>query len=432
MECVLLGCAVTMFYRIARRKSGEKQTHMETKIGRQEEKIGTNKEEGADAFYHHIARSIPCEYTHMEEKVEITTTDKKKWRLQLQQQLMNYQGQWNLTPQMIDAACDLILADQAHLEVKGNNLKLFLYAKAMLNTEDKGVRQSSFHELLSGTSKKTKKALKRLERIVVRGPVKQEKMKTMKKQFFTQFVESHVEWQQQGKSWVAFRDHPLLQGAYVERVQKAGLCFMHAPVVLQHYVVAMNTKDKSKVGVMDMPMFLRRNANCKYLWSHVHENRGGNSFELLRTIMREDKDEDVTWLDCSTHDEAEIKKSLHQFGPALVSSFRVHADFGDKDTITYRGKPTGKFEGLHSMLLVGYRHEKDGKILYLLQNWWEDKPFIEVDTAYLAKCYPALWFVKTRTGGYKMPQEFAKSYDTYVKMEHDAPESLMYENSEVC
>ena len=41
-----------------------------------------------------------------------------------------------------------------------------------------------------------------------------------------------------------FRDHDKLKGknALVQRVQPSGVCFMHAPVVMQHYLVTMEAE----------------------------------------------------------------------------------------------------------------------------------------------------------------------------------------------
>jgi hypothetical protein len=63
---------------------------------------------------------------------------------------------------------------------------------------------------------------------------------------FEVFEQAHQEWAQ-GNGFVVFRDHPLLSGkphSLIERVQPNGLCSMHAPIVLQHYLVAMQKNDR--------------------------------------------------------------------------------------------------------------------------------------------------------------------------------------------
>merc|ERR1712183_952000 len=65
---------------------------------------------------------------------------------------------------------------------------------------------------------------------------------------------------------------------------------------------------------------------------HLNENKGGHSFEFLRTIMQEKTE----FVDVSSRDEAGIIKTLKQYGPALVSQFEVDDDFhsGKKKFIT--------------------------------------------------------------------------------------------------
>ena len=46
------------------------------------------------------------------------------------------------------------------------------------------------------------------------------------------------------------------------------------------------------------------------------------------------------------------------------------------------------------MNLIGYRIENN-KYYYLLQNWWKNKQFIEVDSDYMQSCNAIVTFVKT-------------------------------------
>ncbi len=46
------------------------------------------------------------------------------------------------------------------------------------------------------------------------------------------------------------------------------------------------------------------------------------------------------------------------------------------------------------MLLVGVKGSGESKI-FLLQNWWSKKQFVQVSTSYLADCLPLIYFVRT-------------------------------------
>lgn len=45
------------------------------------------------------------------------------------------------------------------------------------------------------------------------------------------------------------------------------------------------------------------------------------------------------------------------------------------------------------MVLIGMRKTKEGQYYFLLQNWWESKPFLEVSSEYIAYCGAHIHFV---------------------------------------
>ena len=88
------------------------------------------------------------------------------------------------------------------------------------------------------------------------------------------------------ESYVVFRDHHDLNSkphALVERFQTSGLCYMHAPVVLQHSLVAMTNTEK--IPMLDMVKYLRMYMPPKELHYHVWENQGGDSLDFLTHIL---------------------------------------------------------------------------------------------------------------------------------------------------
>lgn len=73
----------------------------------------------------------------------------------------------------------------------------------------------------------------------------------------------------------------------------------------------------------------------------------------------------------------------------------------------------------------GYRQLPDGQFRYLIQNWWNKKPFVEVDTAYLKSCDAIIHFVETAqtTIG-----QYATNMHDHVECEMlDAPENFFPE-----
>jgi hypothetical protein len=91
-----------------------------------------------------------------------------------------------------------------------------------------------------------------------------------------------------------------------------------------------------------------------------------------------------------------LMESLREYGPALVSTFRVQPDFVTEGVTHHHGLPTGaKTDDYHAMVLVGIRIDASGNIFYLMQNWWKGKQFVEVSRQYMIDCGANFHFVVT-------------------------------------
>jgi hypothetical protein len=304
---------------------------------------------------------------------------------------------WGLSQQQVDTAAGVIFLDKATSLIQSDELRLFLYAKGILFEKISLVRIAEYNNLLdphaSGLAnpfvEKLEKGRARLSRIVQAGE-DSEDFQDGQQTMFETFIQAHGEWAP-GNSFVVFRDHASLSGkahALVERVQLSGLCYMHAPVVLQHYLVAMQRDDH--VPMLDMGLYLRRFMNSDGLTRHIWDNRGGDSKDFLENILLPDP-EPVFFSPAAT---ADLRAAMNLYGPGLVQGFKVEAAFANSSNWQYLGARVGPSTGLHAMVLVG--HRKEGNFdRYLLQNWWKNKPFVEVDAQYLESCGAIIHFVKT-------------------------------------
>lgn len=100
--------------------------------------------------------------------------------------------------------------------------------------------------------------------------------------------------------------------------------------------------------------------------------------------------------------------TFERYGPGLVSGFKVFDDFLTEGKYSYIGQPhghryrprdrisdeVGGYTETHSMVAVGYR-EANGTKYFLLQNWWQNKQFVEVDKEYLTRCGGVMYFITT-------------------------------------
>lgn len=105
---------------------------------------------------------------------------------------------------------------------------------------------------------------------------------------FEHFAKVHSFWgvEAEQKSWVVFRDHPLLKDldCFVERVQTSKeLSFMHAAIVLQHYLVCMGSSKSA--GMLSTSGFWKQKMSERALQNYIFENAGGNSTVFLRDLL---------------------------------------------------------------------------------------------------------------------------------------------------
>lgn len=334
---------------------------------------------------------------------------------------------WNLSNENVNSALALMKVDKLTEEQMKDELRVFLYAKGIMEDKSKRNRKEEFDNLLypdkadvsEEARLKLRLARERLERIVSKG--EEGSFIDPKSNMFTDFVAEHPEWGPK-TNFVVFRDHALLKDkphVYVQRFQLSGLCFMHAPIALQHYLVAMHSTDR--VPMLDMGFYLKRHMSAESLEDRIWRGRGGDSEAFLRQILLKQPAPNLL----TRRGSDEMESYLKSFGPALISRFSVEEAF-DSEEWQHLGPATTATTGKHAMVLVGVRKEC-GSTRYLVQNWWEKKAFVEMDGAYLEAREALINFVQT-------PQTAMGSYLTnahnHVKCEMlDAQETFNSEGS---
>eukprot|EP01124_Arcella_intermedia_P033296 TRINITY_DN7941_c0_g3_i1.p1 TRINITY_DN7941_c0_g3~~TRINITY_DN7941_c0_g3_i1.p1 ORF type:complete len:350 (-),score=59.93 TRINITY_DN7941_c0_g3_i1:34-1083(-) len=199
----------------------------------------------------------------------------------------------------------------------------------------------------------------------------------------------------------------------VQRHQLSGLCYMHAPAVVQYY--ALNGTNRKEM--IDLLKVVKDHFTAKELEHHIFDDMGGASAEFLRKILEPNS----TTIGIGSLFEY-VPSSFEKYGVGLVSAFGVYSDFRDTLRHHHYGKPQGTFEGHHAMALVGFR--KDGnKLFFLLQNWWKLKQFVEVDEEYLKCCGATVHFIETPQK--TIPVDFSTHTGHFFELEAiDKPEGI--------
>lgn len=167
---------------------------------------------------------------------------------------------------------------------------------------------------------------------------------------------------------------------------------MHACVVMQHYLVAMNNEEV--VPMLDMAEYLKKYMSGDSLYLHIWNAQGRDPLEFFEKILKK-RPSPYSMISPSSNllSNADLDALLRSYGPGLVSGFCVAKTFISEEWQHLGNYDDKEFEGRHAMVLVGSR-VVEGKKRYLLQNWWKSKPYIEVDADYLIRSKATVHFIK--------------------------------------
>jgi hypothetical protein len=210
---------------------------------------------------------------------------------------------------------------------------------------------------------------------------------------FASFCQRHPSWRDE-RCVLFWNSYPSIE-MVIRRQLSAGLCFMHAPVVLQHYLVSIKSGTSSSDRKMiDIASYIAQFRNGDALLQIVRDGDGGDSDTFLEEIYRSDPQFEPSRSSINIRSKywretvEEISEQL-KVRPALVSNFKVDETFSDSDSGTSFLDPDTfnqqLVKGRHAMLLIGSRVEGD-QVIFLLQNWWAGRYLIEVSASYLSRC----------------------------------------------
>lgn len=230
-------------------------------------------------------------------------------------------------------------------------------------------------------------------------------------------------WSHSNESFICHRDDPTLEHKLAQRVQKSGLCSLHAPVVLQHYLVARSGVSSNANGMVDVSTVIRKRLKMAsdQLTRHIVDDQGGSSHAFLASLLLSNSDV------VAVSPDAVDREFLLSHGPLLVSRFHVYDDFYQGNSCVFHAwSGTGENHGGHAMVLIGVRMDNAGQRFFLLQNWWTKRQFIEVSYHYLVKSNAILHSVKTVQDRFPQPFDEVHFQVCFAETEScvDKPEKL--------
>ena len=249
---------------------------------------------------------------------------------------------------------------------------------------------------------------------------------------FTKFCGSCPAWQHVD-AWLFWKQNPYSQldaSKYLLiRHQLSGLCYMHAPTVLQYYKVVGHTGEPGHT-MIDICATLR---NATELEKYLRCDDTGQSSKHFLKFITNNAETDALVLpkrisELRSQTANAIATYLRDYGPGLVSYFKVDKNFHESKGQSFIDDHLNQNElkGLHTMLIIGYR-KVDDEYRFLLQNWWKDRYFIEVSERYAAQAEAEYIFVTQNLEGIpesdKLPQIPWRGYaESLIPLEEVLPE----------
>ena len=202
---------------------------------------------------------------------------------------------------------------------------------------------------------------------------------------------------------------------------------MHAPAVLQHYKVARSGNIGRRYEMIDVERYVANNLEgTSPKDSLAHE--GGSSIQFLDIITNRASTESFKFPKKAANLRKlvapVIAESLREYGPALVSQFHVDKNFAESGKQSFLDDEVGEKLGMHAMVMIGYRQRGD-EYVFLLQNWWEGRYFIEVSESYLAQADANIVFITEDLT--EIPANLPTINEPYMETDADCPERYPFE-----
>ena len=227
------------------------------------------------------------------------------------------------------------------------------------------------------------------------------------------------EWSDPRKSFVFHRDDPDVaeynkEKLLLQRVQDKSLCHMHAPAVMQHYLISKYSRKKIQPAILNMARYVREALCDQHFRDYVLRGEGTGSQTVLQRLLEPLSELDLVKyrrIDAATlsarcpavpalldrfavcddfgaedgrlvYDLARCNLSIPDTGPVCVGC--EHLDAREEEVLLYAGVEHDRCAEFryHAMLIVGVRAQGAAR-RFLVQNWWRRLQFLEISADYL-------------------------------------------------
>jgi hypothetical protein len=193
------------------------------------------------------------------------------------------------------------------------------------------------------------------------------------------------------------------------RFQASGYCFLQGPILIHWYKSLWEQREVAAEDIqfIHLSKYVRNTFDGDRLFDHIVNDVGGDARDIAEDIMPDTSHQAIP----SGTSFEKVRDMMKDHGPGLVSIYNLYSDIHEPGTFSYTGTRPKKMKGEvrtgHAMVAVGVRKDANDKVHLLLQNFWEDKEFLEVDYDYLKASNGKLHFFRV------VGMELGASFDCY-------------------
>ena len=246
-------------------------------------------------------------------------------------------------------------------------------------------------------------------------------------QTYDDFLWEHPEWRhngdyQESTDFINLLEVPHALGIF-QQVQLSGKCYLHAAVLMYHYLCYWHDSALAEDRKIDIPRYMRHSFSAKEIHKHLFGGAGGRSENVLKKLAgdRVNPQSPLSPIDQQEYRDQRVRSIIAEMkisGPQLFSNALLPEDFGVSNshsftvaTSTFLDTEASdnleddlqdlKSEERHAMVLLGIRKDAiGGNWFFLFQNSHASHQFFEAEydwvvktkgTPYSLMCYKGTW-----------------------------------------
>ena len=220
---------------------------------------------------------------------------------------------------------------------------------------------------------------------------------------FQKFTDRVPEWNDERCTifWNSY-DNDWRKKVLIIREQSAGLCFLSAVFVFEHYLTAIFSKGAIPT-TYDVGKYEAKELRGEVLEDFLLNGRLSSTLGILKSVCALGDDDFETILLPSNRDlrarqyqdDCELISQLVASRPGIISQMKAsHISGSSVEQIQFTDAPGNQLDSpRHAVLLIGACKKADGEYYFLVQNWWPSRPFLELSGRYLAHCDAKITFL---------------------------------------